>query len=225
MAADQWAQTVRRQLALGRLLPLGGAADGAWITEAAAVDALRRAAYAALPAVRLETVRIALAGPASPPAVPPPPSGLPPGPLRIEAECAATADVPFPETAARLRAVLGRCAAERIGLRIEAVDLRLTELLEAAPPRQEPGAAPPPPPSPAAQDPLTRAALSVRGVAHATLRPRGDHAQTDITVTTERRALDVAREVRAAAKRASTQVTPAPSTISVMVTAIESPPV
>ncbi|MEU8570959.1 hypothetical protein AB0C51_21890, partial [Streptomyces pathocidini] len=33
MAADGWAGTVRRQLGLGRLLPLGGPDDGAWITE------------------------------------------------------------------------------------------------------------------------------------------------------------------------------------------------
>ncbi|MFC5146629.1 nucleopolyhedrovirus P10 family protein [Streptomyces aureoversilis] len=227
MAADQWAQTVRRQLALGRLLPLGGAADGAWITESAAVGVLRRAAHAALPAVRLNAARIALAKAASPPAVPPPPSALPPGPLRIEADCATTADVPFPETAARLRAVLGRAAAERIGLRVEAIDLRLTELLDDRPPRDgrdDTAAAPAPPP--AGQDPLARAALSVRGVSRATLRTRGgDHVQTDIAVTAERRALDVAREVRAAVARVSAQAVPPPHTVSVMVTAIESPPV
>ncbi|MEH6375006.1 nucleopolyhedrovirus P10 family protein [Streptomyces sp. KLMMK] len=231
MAADQWAQTVRRQLALGRLLPLGGAADGAWITESAAVGVLRRAAHAALPAVHLNAVRIALTKAASPPAVPPPPSGLPPGPLRIEADCATTADVPFPETAARLRAVLGRAAAERIGLRVEAIDLRLTELLDDKPPRDgrdDTAAAPrpPQPPPPAGEDPLARAALSVRGVSRATLRSRGgDHVQADVAVTAERRALDVARDVRAAVARASAQVVPPPSTASVMVTTIESPPV
>ncbi|QLE71509.1 nucleopolyhedrovirus P10 family protein [Streptomyces rectiverticillatus] len=238
MAADQWAQTVRRQLALGRLLPLGGAADGAWITESAAVGVLRRATHAALPAVRLNAVRIALTKAASPPAVPPPPSALPPGPLRIEAECATTADVPFPETAARLRAVLGRAAAERIGLRVEAIDLRLTELLDDRPSRDgrdDTATAPPPPqpPPPAGQgrDPLTRAALSVRGVSRATLRTRGgdhvqgDHVQTDIAVTAERRALDVARDVRTAVTGASAQVVAPPSTVSVMVTTIESPPI
>ncbi|GGX94468.1 nucleopolyhedrovirus P10 family protein [Streptomyces hiroshimensis] len=222
VAADQWAQTVRRQLALGRLLPLGGAADGAWITESAAAGVLRRAAHAALPAVRLEAVRIALVNPDSPPAVPPPPSALPPGPLRIEADCATTAEVPFPETAARLRAVLGRCAAERIGLRVESVDLRLTELLDAEPP---PRTADPTPPQAQAQtqtqqDPLTRAVLAVPGVARLTLRHRDGHVQADIAVTSDHRPLDVARAVRTAVARASTQVTTPPSTISVMVTAI-----
>ncbi|MBT2384228.1 nucleopolyhedrovirus P10 family protein [Streptomyces sp. ISL-11] len=227
MAADQWAQTVRRQLARGRLLPLGGAEDGAWITESAAVGALRRAAHAALPAVRLEAVRIALVKATSPPAVPPPPSALPPGPLRIEADVATTADLPFPETAARLRAVLRHTAEEGLGLLVESTDLRLTDLLDAGtPPRNEPdgpGTAPTPPP--AGQDPLTRAALAVPGVTHASSRTRGDHVQVDITVTVERRALDTARDVRTAVGRASTQVTPSPSTVAVMVTAIDSPPV
>ncbi|MYT04947.1 nucleopolyhedrovirus P10 family protein, partial [Streptomyces sp. SID5470] len=35
MTAEQWARTVRRQLGLGRLLPLGGPRDGAWISEEA----------------------------------------------------------------------------------------------------------------------------------------------------------------------------------------------
>ncbi|MGA6226178.1 nucleopolyhedrovirus P10 family protein, partial [Streptomyces umbrinus] len=44
MTADRWTQAVRNQLGLGRLLPLGGPHDGAWITEAAATAVLRRAA-------------------------------------------------------------------------------------------------------------------------------------------------------------------------------------
>ncbi|MGH3325912.1 MAG: nucleopolyhedrovirus P10 family protein, partial [Streptomyces sp.] len=63
MAADRLAQAVRQQLGLGRLLPLGDAADGAWLAETAAVATLRDAAAAALPEVRLGTLRISLADP------------------------------------------------------------------------------------------------------------------------------------------------------------------
>ena len=85
-------QAVRQQLGLGRLLPLGGPADGAWITERAAVAALRRAARRAAGPVRSATLRIARRRPRRAPrspAVPAPPSALPPGPLRIEADFAA----------------------------------------------------------------------------------------------------------------------------------------
>ncbi|WP_262413601.1 hypothetical protein [Actinacidiphila acidipaludis] len=57
--------TVREQVALGRLLPLGAAGDPLWITESAVADVLRRAA--ALPGIRLGAVRILLADPAAPP--------------------------------------------------------------------------------------------------------------------------------------------------------------
>ncbi|MGW4007061.1 hypothetical protein ACWEGM_35730, partial [Streptomyces nigra] len=42
--ADRLQRAVRRQTGLGRLLPLGGARDGAWIFEKAAEAVLRRAA-------------------------------------------------------------------------------------------------------------------------------------------------------------------------------------
>ncbi|MFI8942091.1 hypothetical protein [Streptomyces syringium] len=132
MAADRLTQAVRQQLGLGRLLPLGGAADGAWITEHAAVGALRRAASAALPGVRLGTVRLALADPATavPAAVPAPPSALPAGPLRLTADFAATVDEPLPAVAGRLRAALWSAGAETLGLDLDAVDLRATALLD-----------------------------------------------------------------------------------------------
>jgi hypothetical protein len=68
--SEAWAQAVRRQLDLGRLLPLGGPDDGTWITEQAAVGALRRAATGIL-GVRLESLRIGSASlePVSEPAV------------------------------------------------------------------------------------------------------------------------------------------------------------
>ncbi|MEU9384064.1 hypothetical protein AB0D38_25170, partial [Streptomyces sp. NPDC048279] len=34
MTADRWTEAVRHPLGLGRLLPLGGPHDGAWVTEA-----------------------------------------------------------------------------------------------------------------------------------------------------------------------------------------------
>nr|WP_031522975.1 hypothetical protein [Streptomyces sp. NRRL F-5123] len=58
---DRLARTVREQVALGRLLPLGEAEDSAWITESAAVAALRRTADA-LPGVRLGALVIELDG-------------------------------------------------------------------------------------------------------------------------------------------------------------------
>ncbi|CAL9583569.1 hypothetical protein SUDANB146_05082 [Streptomyces sp. enrichment culture] len=126
---------VRQQVGLGRFLPLGGPRDGAWIAERAAGTALRRAAERDVPEVRLDGVRLGLADPdaASDPAVPAPPSALPPGPLRLTAEFAATAAWPLPETASRLRTALAAAAAERIGLELTEVDLRVTELLDTEP--------------------------------------------------------------------------------------------
>ncbi|MDX3617811.1 nucleopolyhedrovirus P10 family protein, partial [Streptomyces europaeiscabiei] len=142
MTADGWAKAVRRQLGLGRLLPLGGPNDGAWITERAAETVLRRGT-AALRGLSLGPLRISPADSGSSggsggsgehdAAVPPPPSALPPGPLRITADFAAVAGPtaePFPAMAARLRTVLFTTAAERLGLRVTEVDLRVTHLWE-----------------------------------------------------------------------------------------------
>ncbi|MEV5049785.1 hypothetical protein AB0N20_35725, partial [Streptomyces griseoincarnatus] len=139
MTADRWTRMVRQRVGLGRLLPLGGPYDGAWITERAAGGLLRDAAGREVPEARLDSVRIGLADPgtAAEPAVPAPPSALPPGPLRLTAEFAATAAWPLPETASRLRTSLVVAATERLGLDITEVDLRITELLD-----EEPSAAP-----------------------------------------------------------------------------------
>lgn len=130
MTADGWTRTVRHQLALGRILPLGGPSDGAWIAERAAEGVLRRAA-GRTPGVRLGTLRITLADPGSArdPVVPAPPSGLPPGDLRVSADFAATADEPLPTAAARLRETLATAAAQALGLTVTDVDLRVTALL------------------------------------------------------------------------------------------------
>ncbi|MGA5027501.1 hypothetical protein ACPCBE_26255 [Streptomyces griseoincarnatus] len=139
MTADRWTRMVRQQVGLGRLLPLGGPYDGAWIAERAAGGVLRDAAGREVPEARLDSVRIGLADPGTvvEPAVPAPPSALPPGPLRLTAEFAATAAWPLPATASRLRTSLAVAATERLGLDVTEVDLRVTELLD-----EEPSAAP-----------------------------------------------------------------------------------
>ncbi|WP_031072488.1 hypothetical protein [Streptomyces sp. NRRL S-118] len=137
--ADGWATAVRSRLGLGRLLPLGGAADGVWLAERAAAGVLRRTAWA-VPGVSPGRLRIGLADPesAGAPVVPPPPGALPPGPLRIEADfavrLAGSGSVPLPDTAELLRTALLRDAEERLGLQVTVADLRVTALLEAAAP-------------------------------------------------------------------------------------------
>ncbi|MEU2605961.1 hypothetical protein [Streptomyces albus] len=128
MPAERLTHMVRRQLGLGRLLPLGRAADGAWIAEEAAVGVLCRAAGGA----RLSGVRIGPAGPATDgPAVPPPPSALPPGPLRLTADLAVYADPAVPAAVDAVRGALLDCADRELGLPLTAADLRVTELLDA----------------------------------------------------------------------------------------------
>ncbi|MGY5632468.1 nucleopolyhedrovirus P10 family protein [Streptomyces sp. UC1A3] len=129
--ADRWTQAVRERLGLGRLLPLGGPGDGAWIAERAVRGALLAAA-GGVPGVRAGALRVAAAEPgrAFEPVVPSPPSALPPGPLRVTADFAATVAEPLPATAARLRTAL-LTAADELGLTVTDVDLRATELLEA----------------------------------------------------------------------------------------------
>jgi len=131
MTADSWTRAVRHQLRLGRLLPLGDRREGTWIAERAAEGVLRDAARQ-VRGVRLGALRIALADPenAHEPAVPPPPGALPPGPLRITADFAAVATEPLPATASRLRTALATAAAERLGLVVDEVDLRVTVLLD-----------------------------------------------------------------------------------------------
>lgn len=237
MTADGWTQAVRHQLGFGRLLPLGDARDGAWIAERAAEAVLRRAAGDA-PGVRLGALRVALADPADTgsPAVPAPPSGLPPGPLRVTAEFAATASQPLPTTASLLRATLATAATQRLGLTVTEVDLRVTGLLgeETEPPGP---AAPLPEPPRAAQaggddeGRVAAAALEVPGVLHLTgalghpvhiEQLPGDaalphrHVRLELAVREDHRARDVARGVRTAVR---TKLPDHP-TVAVLVTGI-----
>ncbi|MFD9435084.1 nucleopolyhedrovirus P10 family protein [Streptomyces sp. NPDC060002] len=244
MTADGWTSAVRHQLGLGRLLPLGGPRDGAWITEAAAEAVLRRAART-VEGVRMGALRV---GPADPegafePVVPAPPSALAPGPLRVTAECAALASEPLPTAAARLRGALSAAAEERLGLVVSAVDLTVTALLDVLDmleeqPEREPSGAPSAAPVPGGAALLgdealaATAALSVPGVTGTSrvlgravrIEERQDataalprrHARVEITVGADRRALDVARAVRAVVSEAL----PDHPTVAVLVTAV-----
>ncbi|MDX6356672.1 MAG: hypothetical protein QOF98_3575, partial [Streptomyces sp.] len=132
---DRLTRTVREQVALGRLLPLGGPDDAAWIAESAAVRVLRRSA-AGLPGVRLGEVGVLLGAAAEADVlVAAPPQGAPVGalphlPLRVEAAFEAAVDEPLPAVAERLRDVLWAAARDGVGLAVAAVDLRVTGLLE-----------------------------------------------------------------------------------------------
>ncbi|MGN9762681.1 nucleopolyhedrovirus P10 family protein [Streptomyces sp. SD31] len=215
---DRWTQAVKRQLRLGRLLPLGGPHDGAWISEEAAELVLRRAAED-MRGVRLDALRIALIDPddADEAAVPPPPSALPPGPLRVTADFAATAAEALPTTADRLRGLLATAATEGLGLTVTEVDLRVTALLdedaEPAPVRQPEPTRAAEPGSPD-EERVAAAALAVPGVTELTgalgglgravhIEERQDeaalprrHVRVEIAVSADRRSVEVAREVR-----------------------------
>lgn len=142
----QRAHEVRRQLRPGRVLPLGGPADGAWITERAAAGVLR-SAVAALPGIRLGTLRLSVpdADRAPLPAVPPPPSALPPGPLRITADFTAATGPPLPAVADRLRTALLTAAHRQLGLLVDTVDLEVSGVWEPEATGQDAGEAGPAP--------------------------------------------------------------------------------
>ncbi|GAA2289620.1 nucleopolyhedrovirus P10 family protein [Streptomyces kunmingensis] len=239
MTVDRWAQAVRQQLGIGRLLPLGGPGDGAWISEAAAREVLRRS-VTEVRGVRLGSVRLSQADPDGvyEAGVPAPPSALPPGPLRIVAECEATVDEPLPAATARLRAALSRAADEGLGLVVTEVDLQVTALLDGPPGEAGPDrdAAPEEPaeaPSLSGDEArAAQAALAVPGVARLTGKPAGlgravhieerpgeaslprRHVRVELAVSAGARALDTARAVRQAV---STALPDGPS-VAVLVT-------
>ncbi|MCX4867903.1 hypothetical protein OIC43_33165 [Streptomyces sp. NBC_00825] len=218
--ADGWTAAVRQRLGLGRLLPLGGPADGAWIAERAAVAVLRRAVTG--PGPVLGELRISVADPDGAPEaeVEPPPSALRPGPLRIEAAMSAVSGQPLPAAAEALRSALLTAAGRRLGLVVAAVDVRVTELLDAAP---EPPAADPAEVREAeAEGAAGAAAAGVEGVVTLTrvlghaVHARPDHVRVELATAPDHRALDVARAVRAAVA-AAVEGDP---TVAVLVTAV-----
>ncbi|GGW73516.1 hypothetical protein GCM10010503_58860 [Streptomyces lucensis JCM 4490] len=243
MTAERWARAVRQQVGLGRLLPLGGPHDGAWITEAAAGAVLGLAAADGVPQVRLGALRIALAGAEDAPApvVPPPPGALPPGALRVTADFAASAAEPLPAVAARLRRALAAAAAGRLGLTVTDVDLRVTELLEEDGDARSAVSAPRPVPArevtDAEESRVADAALAVPGVSTLTgalgglgravhLEERGApaalphrHVRVELATRADHRAVDVARRVRAAVRDALEDR----PTVGVLVTAVDRP--
>ncbi|GAA0600670.1 nucleopolyhedrovirus P10 family protein [Streptomyces crystallinus] len=189
MTPDVWSTEVRRHLALGRLLPIGEAADGAWVTERAA-GAVLRAACAPVPGLAVTSLRLSLADPATagPPAVPPPPSGLPPGELRAVVEVAVWGR-DRPRTQEVREAVLAASAA-RPGLRVSVVDIHVTSLLDdpadPAPPTPPPGVHPDPP----------AALLAVPGVAWVTAELGVGARCVEVAVGAGFRAVPVVRKVR-----------------------------
>ncbi|NUW02821.1 hypothetical protein [Streptomyces sp. CAI 127] len=221
--ADGWTAGVRERLGLGRLLPLGDPADGVWIAETAAASVLRGAA--ARPGAVLGELRIGLAMEAVPGedavAPPAPPSALPTGPLRIEAEFSAVPDRPLPDTAAALRAALLTAAAARLGLEITEVDLTVTALLEDGASDQV-TASPAAPTARVAepQDPVATAAAGTPGVVSLTrvlgspVHTARDHVRVEVATAGDRRALDVARSVRTAVAAVTEERLP----VSVLVT-------
>lgn len=204
MSEGRLAEAVRQHLGLGRIVPLGGPADGAWITESAAVPVLRGAAES-VGGVRVRSLRIGPADgtgtggtsggagtaagagtprtaggggagatrtavrtgaeaedrgataeggpdPASgtgrarkeaervtPPAVPPPPSALPHGPLRVDASFDAVLDRPLTDSAELVRSAVARAADEALGLVVTAVDLEIGGLLDEEEDDEPPG--------------------------------------------------------------------------------------
>ncbi|XMN09847.1 hypothetical protein ACK8N7_29230 [Streptomyces griseobrunneus] len=238
--ADGWTAAVRQRLGLGRLLPLGGAVEGAWIAETAAASVLRGAS---VPGAVLGTLRIgpataavdaaaraepdgaAGAGPAAPPA---PPSALPPGPLRIEAEFRAAGDRPLPDAAAALRAALVTAAAARLGLEVAEVDLRVTALLDDDAPDQvtAPPSGSPSVPVAKAEGPAAVAAAAVPGVVSLTrvlgsaVHTAEDHIRIEVATAADHRALDVARSVRTAVSAATADRLP----VAVLVTDVVEAP-
>ncbi|MDX2850249.1 hypothetical protein [Actinacidiphila glaucinigra] len=235
MSADRLARAVRRQLGLGRVLPLGGPGDTVWVTERAAAGVLRAAA-GAVPGIRLGALRIGTAdgpggadGPDGPggsdgsggsggepgdaaglPAESAPSGALPRRPLRVEAGFEATPERPLPDSAGRLRDALWRAATEDVGLETEAVDLTVTGLLEEGGARVALPTEPVDPPEGGRTTTTAgRAAAAVPGVAGLTSRLGGQRhpSQVQIAVDAGHRALDVGRAVAMAVTAVTQDVT------------------
>ncbi|MET9950741.1 hypothetical protein ABZ135_04225 [Streptomyces sp. NPDC006339] len=195
-----------------RLLPLGEAADGAWIAEQAVQELLLTAAQGVRGVVPARP-RFRLAEPGPDAGIPVPPGGLPPGDLRVSLEFAAVTGRPLPQLASRLRVALLDAAEGTLGLSVAEVNLRITDLLDAPP--DSPPPVPPPgrtsPPTP--DDPAALAALAVPGVAALTdafgapvvRTPTG--LRVEVAVTKDHHPLTVTRALRTAVTAAAPEAT------------------
>ncbi|MFD7324551.1 hypothetical protein ACFV9D_26225 [Streptomyces sp. NPDC059875] len=226
-AGTGWAAAVRERLGPGRLLPLGEAADGAWLTERAARVVLLRA-VAAVRGVVPGKLRVGLAEAGGEEPFPVPPGGLPPGTLAISAEFAAEYGAewsrPLPALAAAVREALFASAERELGLAVVEVDLRVTGLAESGQAEPDSSAAAPPPgrSASASEDPTALAVLAVDGVAALTdtlgapLHRAPGLLRLELAVSPGHRALDVAR----AARTAATAVAPEATAVTVLVSAV-----
>ncbi|MFD9865942.1 hypothetical protein ACFXI8_27815 [Streptomyces niveus] len=224
--ADGWSTAVHERLGLGRLLPLGDATDGAWLAERAAATALRRTT-SEVPGTTLGRLRLSLADhdSAGRPAVEPPPSALPPGPLRIEGDFATVAGEPLPDVAERLRTALYRHAADRLGLRVTDVDLRVTALLEEPSADSSGTAAPVGATVVVPRGTAAVVAANVPGVAHLSgalgtpvLVTRG-HVRVELATAAGHHPREVARAVC----RQVSAALPSHPTVAVVITAVDVP--
>lgn len=245
MASDRLARAVRRQVSLGRLVPLGAPEDGAWLAERAAGPVLRRTAAAAVPDVRVDGVRLAPAdadaAAAAVPVVPPPASAVPAGPLRIEAACAAGVERPLPECVREVRAALAWAARDRLGLDVTAVDVHVAALLLEVEEeeKEEEEAQVPETARVRGGGAVAGAVLAVPGVLglsdamritdspagsassdtpDAKAQPAGRLVRLQLVVAGDHRTLDVVRKARAVAAKAAADGAPGPVTVAALVT-------
>ncbi|MEU2787979.1 Asp23/Gls24 family envelope stress response protein [Streptomyces sp. NPDC007100] len=106
---------VRTELRPGRTLPLGEPEDDAWITEAAAAKTFRAAAET-LPGVQAGSCRVTLLAPH--------------GPVKVALQLAAGYEWPLHALADRVRERVRAAARDRVGLRVEEIDVSVVDLVE-----------------------------------------------------------------------------------------------
>ncbi|MGD9484795.1 hypothetical protein WDH52_16300 [Streptomyces sp. TRM70308] len=125
---------VRTELRPGASVPLGDAGEDTWIVETAVARACRAAAES-VPGVRAESCRV-LPLDAAPERTPARRGGrLPRGPVRVRLDVAAPLDAerPVPKIADAVRERVRSAAADRLGLDLRAVDVRVLDLLDDSP--------------------------------------------------------------------------------------------
>ncbi|CCB72766.1 conserved protein of unknown function [Streptantibioticus cattleyicolor NRRL 8057 = DSM 46488] len=125
---------VRAETRPGRALALGGAADDAWIAEAAAAKVFRAAAET-LPGVQAGSCRIAPADPGTAPAPATRWHRVPPGPLRVALDVVVSPRWTAHDVSAAIRERVTAAAHDTIGgLTLAAVDVHVLDLLDDTPP-------------------------------------------------------------------------------------------